>query len=95
MSNTINATGLTSYYPEMGEKKPEAQIEARLSHYGKHWYLSTRLTLKGRGIKFVRTNTAADMRPGSYRVGWNEYCVTELAFEKLCKEYAISTESLL
>lgn len=91
---TTANVGLTSYYPEMGEAKPVAQIEARIGHYG-DWFLSTPLTLRGRGIKHLRTNTAADLVPGSHRVGWSEYKVTDLAFEKLSKQYAISSESLL
>lgn len=89
MEATTQTTGLTSYYPEMGEAKPAAQIEARLSHYGKHWYLSTPLTLKGRGIEFQETHT--DER----RSGWNRYKVTERAFGQICKLHAVSSESLL
>ncbi len=85
MTTTTQTTGLTSYYPEMGEAKPVAQIEARLSHYGKHWFLTTALTLKGRGISPETTS----------RPGMNRYKVTEKAFEQICKQYAVSSESLL
>jgi hypothetical protein len=96
---TMNQTNLTaghkSYYPEMGEAKPAAQIEAHLGHYGKHYYLNTPLTLSGRGIEFLETMTAANLVPGSRMVGWNRYKVTVKAFEKLAQQYAIVSESLL
>ncbi len=67
----------------------EAQLEARMGHYGKHWYVSTPLTLKGRGVVLVDTHS--DPR----RNGWYCYKVTNLAFATLQKQYAISTEALL
>lgn len=82
-------TGLTCYYPEMNEAKPEAQIEARLSHYGRHWYLKTVLALNGRGVKFTGTHT--DLKGYT----WNQYKVTDLAFKTICEKYAVSSESLL
>ena len=90
-------TGLKSYYPEMKEAKPVAEIEASLSHYGKHWFLKTKLTLKGRGITFRRTLTASDVCGPRVAelVGTHEYKVTEAAFEKLCEKYSVSSESLL
>lgn len=89
-------TGHVSYYPEMNEPKPAAEIEARLSHYGKHWFLSTPLVLKGRGIVHRGTLKASDLTPaGQRRVGWHEYKVTEAAFEKLATKYRIVSESLL
>ena len=87
---------LSVYYPEMGETKPEAQIEASLGHYGRHWFLRTPLTLKGRGITFRNTLTADQLtEQGQRLVGWNEYRVTEKAFESLRECYTISTEALL
>jgi hypothetical protein len=80
---------LTSYYPEMNEVKPVADIEARLSHYGKHWYLSTPLTLTGRGVSFEDKHTDAR------RSGWNRYKVTEKAFQTICGQYRVTTESHL
>ena len=44
---------LATYYPEMGEAKPLAQIEASLGHYGKHYFLRTPLTLSGRGVELL------------------------------------------
>lgn len=89
--------GLKGYYPEMGEIKPFALIEARLGHYGNHWYLKTPLTLKaGRGITHLRTLTSEQLTPQAQsKVGWNKYKVTEKAFEKLCKQYPVSSECLL
>jgi hypothetical protein len=87
--------GLVNYYPEMGQLKPEAQIEANLGHYGKHWYLWTPLTLAGRGIEYQETGTADTLVPGSKKVGWHRYKVTCRAFELLQQKYAISSESLL
>lgn len=94
MTTATENTGLKSYYPEMGEPKPESQIEAALSHYGKHWFLKTPLTLKGRGIKHLATYTAITINNPA-KIGWHRYQVTEAAFDKLCREYAVSTESLL
>lgn len=87
----------TSYTPEMGEKKPEGtQIEASLSHYGTHWFIKTPLQLKGRGIEYRDTLTASDLTPiAQDKVGWHRYKVTQRAFDKLCEQYAVASESLL
>lgn len=85
---------LLSYYPEMKEPKPVAQIEASLGHYAKHWYLRTPLSLKGRGIKFNGSITANEVTSPRL-VGWNRYVVTVAAFDKLAKQYDIVSESLL
>lgn len=82
----VNAPGTYNYTPEMGEEKPDCQIEARLSHYGKHYYLKTALELKGRGIT---------KQSGNYGDNLNRYKVTILAYEKLQKLYAISYRCLL
>jgi len=88
--------GLKVYYPEMGERKPAARMEARLGHYGKHYYVDTAEELKGRGIEYRRTYTAADLtKAGQYKVGWHSYKVTTRAFEKLKAQYAIAYEMLL
>lgn len=86
---------LLSYYPEMKEAKPAGQIEASMSHYGKHWYCCTPLTLAGRGIRHLETMTASTLVPGSRKVGWNKYKVTDAAFEKLCVQYDVVIENLL
>jgi hypothetical protein len=89
-------TGLKCYSPEMKEKKPIAQIQATLSHYGKHYYLKTPLELRGRGINFLSTFKSSDLTPhAQFMTGWNEYKVTENAFETICKKYAVSMELLL
>jgi hypothetical protein len=88
---------MIGYYPEMHEKRPDcSQIEARLGHYGRHWYISTPLVLKGRGIRHLRTLTPEMLTPaGQRRAGWHEYEVTERAMSKLEAEYVVTTEMLL
>ena len=87
---------LKSYHPEMGEEKPEAEIEASLCYYGKHWFLRTPLTLNGRGIALRNTLTANQLAPQGQRlVGWNEYRVTERDFNALCEEYDVVTQMTL
>ena len=88
--------GLYCYTPEMGEQKPECQIEAERSYYGKHYHINTPLELKGRGIKKDGVKEAKNLRPNyQYMAGWFEYTVTERAFEKLQESYTISQELLL
>ena len=77
--------GLTTFTPEMGDKKPLADIEATLSYTGSKWRLKTRLELKGRGIRLHETSED----------GTNIYYATELAFNKLEQQFAISMECLL
>ena len=85
----------TNYYPEMGDKRPESQMEAQIGHSG-HWYCSTPLTLKGRGIKHLQTYKSEDLTPqGQRKVGWNSYRITQDAYKVLEKQYAISNECLL
>lgn len=80
----IVAPGLYMYTPEMGQEKPECQIDASLSHYGDHWFLTTKLSLKGRGVRLDKTENDT-----------NYYIVTERAFEKLKTEYSISKVNYL
>ena len=91
------AAGFCGYYPEMSEAKPVAQIEARLAHYGRHYFIKTPLTLKGRGIEFRGVLTADSLVGGAANrlCGWNEYKVTLNAFEKLEAQYRIASEMLL
>lgn len=78
--------GTYLYTPEMGQQKPEnCDIEAGLCYYGKHYWLKTKLDLKGRGIT----------KNESSRDGYNEYTVTALAFSKLKEKYKIAYESVL
>lgn len=76
--------GVTVYCPEMGQKKPLADIEAKISYAGK-WRIKSKLELKGRGIKFHDHDDN----------GLKIYYATERAFEKLENQYSISMESLL
>lgn len=89
--------GTYLYNPEMGQQEPEGcQMEANLSHYGKHYFIDTPLDLKGRGISFIRKYSEKDFAdPNNKKVGWNEYQVTKLAYEKLKNKYAISYECAL
>lgn len=88
--------GVYCYTPEMGQQKPDCQMEASRGYYGKHWYIDTPLSLKGRGITFLKKYTDNDFyMPGNYRVGWNEYRVTDRAFDKLKEQYTISQRVLL
>ena len=74
----------TLYYPELNETKPDAQIEARLSYYGKHWYLKTNLDLKGRGIEFLETIANGVKR---YKVTVNAFKVLEEKYTATIKCY--------
>lgn len=88
---------LAIYCPEMKEVRPEAtQIDAHLSHYGKHYFLRTPLMLKGRGIVHQGVETAESLVPtAQHKAGWNKYKVTTAAFEAICEKYNVSMESLL
>lgn len=85
--------GLHCFTPEMGERRPDVKMEASLSHYGKHYYVSTPLELKGRGITEQPVTWAKGCR--KEREGWRSYLVTLRAFEKLKAQYPISMERLL
>ena len=80
----VATPGLYMYTPEMGQEKPECQIDASLSYYGDHWFLATKLSLKGRGIRLDKAENDT-----------NYYIVTERAFEKLKTEYSISKVNYL
>ena len=87
---------MKSFYPEMGEARPKADGRVSLSHYGKHYFVYTRLELHGRGIEFLSTATAEDLtEAGQHRVGEHQYKVTMLAFDKLKEQYDFSNEILL
>lgn len=77
--------GVYHYTPEMGQEKPEGcQMTASLAYYGKHYFVNTVIELRGRGITFI-----------DQRDGLNRYQVTNLAFEKIKEQYAISMERCL
>lgn len=87
--------GVHTHYPEMGERKVSAEMEARLSHNGSHYFLDTPIEIKGRGITYLKTYIAKDFIRPSHRVGWHSYKATTLAFDKLKQQYSISMERLL
>lgn len=92
----VENPGLYCYTPEMGQKKPDCQMEASRGYYGKHWFIDTPLEIKGRGIEFVKKYQEKDFcNPEDHRVGWNEYRVTNRAFEILKTKYSISQKCLL
>lgn len=77
------------YYPEMGDEKPDCQIEARLSYYYKnHYILYTHIELSGQGIRFDG-NRNAD--PNDKK----KYIVTQKAFNRIQESYSVSMECLL
>ena len=93
---TDQQAGLIAYHPEMGESRPDAQIDAHLGHYGAHWYLTSRVELKGRGIRFRKTLKASDLTPqAQHKVGCHEYVATERAFEAICRKHRVASEMLL
>ena len=84
------------YHPEMGEPRPEGQIDAQLSHGGDHYFLRTPLELQGQGIKFLGVETAASLVPqAQHKVGWRKYKVTVRAFDRICQQYDVVSELLL
>lgn len=86
----------TIYTPEMNQVRPaNTQIDAQVGHYG-NWYITTPLVLKGRGITFLRTLRSEELtEKGQWRTGHHTYRVTDLAFEKLEKTYAIAIDNPL
>lgn len=85
--------GVHLYCPEMGQRKPEVQMEASLGYYGTHYYVNTPLALKGRGI----VEQSPHWVPGTRKAleGWRSYRVTKRAFAKLKEQYPIAMENLL
>lgn len=86
--------GTYTYTPEMGQNRPECQMEASRAYYGKHIYIDTPIQIKGRGITFLKQYKPGDLST-SRKDGWNCYQVTNLAFEKLKEKYTISMECCL
>lgn len=86
---------IQTYWPELGEHKPDCQIEESYASPG-HSCLVTPLVLSGRGIRRTQTYTAADLTEyAQYKVGWHKYYVTERALLELRKLYTISRSALL
>jgi hypothetical protein len=92
-----------NYTPEMGQTKPHHKFydgEVQASYNWKYQYIITPMELKGRGIKFEGN---IDLKNYSeychdkirYKEGWNEYKVTQLAFEKLDAKYKFVRETML
>jgi hypothetical protein len=76
--------GVHCYTPEMGDRKPDIEMSARVGHFG-GYYVTTNRELKGRGI------TSVDC----YQDGKYKYKCTVLAFSKLEAQYPIKMECLL
>lgn len=82
----VNGAGTYCYTTEMGQKQPEeCEMQAGLCYYGGHYWIKTKLELKGRGI--TKNEPSQD--------GFNNYTVTKLAYSKLEKQYRIAYESNL
>ena len=94
-TDPVEVPGVYCYTPEMGGQKPDCQMEASRGYYGKHCFIDTPLELKGRGIELIKKYQEKDFCSKDHRVGWNEYRVTNRAFEKLKEKYSISQECLL
>lgn len=94
-ADPVEVPGIYCYTPEMGGQKPDCQMEASRGYYGKHWFIDTPLELKGRGIEFIKKYQEKDFCSKDHRAGWNEYRVTNRAFEKLQEQYTISQELFL
>lgn len=86
--------GVHLYCPEMGQRKPEVQMEASLSYDGSHYFVDTPLVLKGRGIVEIVPACWAFSSKKDVE-GWRVYRVTKRAFEKLERQYPIAMENLL
>ena len=88
--------GVKVYTPEMGDRKPVCKMEARLAHYGKHYFIDTTETLQGRGIEFLKKYAKDHLKINDYyKTGWNAYMVTLKAFELLKNRYPVAMEILL
>ncbi len=87
---------IKNYSPEMGEAKPALQGEVRLGYSGTHSFVDTPLKLKtNRSIKLIERYTQDTLIPGSYKIGWYHYRVTEKGLDALKKQYDFSREVLL
>ena len=89
---------MSHYYPEIGEAAPPALVHARLSHYGRHYYIRVHPSvarLAGRGIEFIEVETEKTLVPGSKFVGWSSYKVTTRAMKAISAQYATTSAALL
>lgn len=85
--------GVHCYTPELGGRKPSTNMEARISHDGKHYFINTPLELKGRGITELETSWLDGCQ--KQLENWRKYRVTPAAFEKLESAHPISMQCLL
>lgn len=87
---------LQIYHPEMGQKRPTTNIEARLSSYGGGWIVKSEIELKGRGVT-LRGVLQADQlhEKAKHKAGWFEYRVTSRAMDLLKAKFDIAVEALL
>ena len=83
-----------TFYPEMGQTKPAAAIDA---FYAVGRYMvKTPLTLSGRGVTFRGVLKASDLVPqAQHKAGWNSYTLTPAAYRRICAEHSVSRECLL
>lgn len=93
MANITYLPGVHTFWPELGDSRPEVKMEASLSYYGKHYFVDTPLDLKGRGITPVEVHWVDGCQKALE--GWKSYRVTKKAFEALKAKYPISMECLL
>ena len=90
-----------AYCPEMKQSKPHHKfydMEVQASYDYKYQYITTPLELKGRGITFtgkIDPDNYHSVDRIAYKIGWNEYKVTNNAFKKLEEQYKIVRETLL
>lgn len=92
----VEKLGTYAYTPEMGQRRPDCQMEVSRSHYGKHVYIDTPLEIKGRGITLLKKYAEKDfVKSNHYKVGWYSYQVTSNAYDKLKEQYTISMHCCL
>jgi hypothetical protein len=90
-----------NYCPEMNETKPHHKFydgEVQASYNYKYQYIVTPLELKGRGITFeqkIDPKNYHSVERIAYKIGWNQYKVTNNAFKKLEEKYKFVRETLL
>jgi len=78
-----------TYWPEMGDKKPDCEIEAEYSNAGKY-NAKTHELLTGRGIVF------RELIDGDMASGLKRYVITEMALGRLDRAgYSIALALLL
>jgi hypothetical protein len=90
-----------NYCPEMNQSKPHHKFydgEVQASYNWKYQYIVTPLELKGRGITLqgvIDPKNYISAERIAYKIGWNEYKVTNNAFAKLEQQYKFVREELL